>query len=169
VKSDLRRWLAAYPGISRISTLAIDALSCGLLDAESALARAVMLDMRLAAGLREYHQRAAHGFATRRNRLAIRIEGGVAVLNGSIAAGVAISQTRQTAVLYLSASLPETVIASLPGHPVADVVDGALLRRRDYMITNAEQHSHGLSVSFDVPSRSMPLQDVLRAAGSGAG
>ncbi|MEG8016061.1 MULTISPECIES: hypothetical protein [Sphingomonas] len=172
MNADLRDWLAAYPGIRRISVLALDAHACGLLDLEVAVNKAVLRDASVATGQRRtehhslgYHQRAALGYSKRRNRPAIRLEGGVAVLHGSITAGMAISQTRHAAVLHFAASLPETAVALLPGRALADVVDCPLVRRRNYTITTAEQTDDGLYVSFPVLTMSMPPRAANRAMG----
>ncbi len=152
--------------------LALDAHACGLLDLEVAVNKAVLRDASVATGQRRtehhslgYHQRAALGYSKRRNRPAIRLEGGVAVLHGSITAGMAISQTRHAAVLHFAASLPETAVALLPGRALADVVDCPLVRRRNYTITTAEQTDDGLYVSFPVLTMSMPPRAANRAMG----
>ena len=46
--------------------------------------------------------------------------------------------------------MPATVVAALPGRPLSDVLDHALLQGRGFVISNAAQAGGGSSLAFDV-------------------
>lgn len=52
--------------------------------------------------------------------------------------------------LMVHQALPATVVAALPGRPLSDVLDHALLQGRGFVISNAAQAGGGSSLAFDV-------------------
>lgn len=165
MNADLREWLLSCPSLSHASTLVVDAERHGLVDLGDSLAKAVSLHVRwvcLGGGrpqLVDYHERMARLQADRRIGCTIEVYSGTALLFGTIAKGVGISQTPKTAVLHVRSSIPETVIAALPGRLLNDVIELPFTASREYRVKRAIQEEYGVMLWFDVPT--IPIADAL--------
>ncbi|RYF08693.1 MAG: hypothetical protein EOO77_24960 [Oxalobacteraceae bacterium] len=155
---DLNDWLLTCPTVRWISALAIEAAAAGLVDLRPEMAKAISGGVRMASlgetarvQPRDYYARSARMLAYRRRRCFLTLVADTLVLGGTIAPGLAISQSPKTAVAYIRRSIPETVVGALAGRMVDEVIHTPLMAFPRYSITNAEQDECGFGIWFDVP------------------
>jgi hypothetical protein len=152
----LRDWLLDSPALRSVSLLVLDAARLGLIDIEEELARAVSHEARMQTlnhpELRVPHMRRYKHFRRYPDRLRVRIDGGLAVLDGLVGKDSAIWQTRSGATLETGVSLPETLITALAGRPLASLVSYPLLDGRGYVIASATSTAIGSDLTFEVPA-----------------
>lgn len=153
----LRSWLLSSPVLKGVSPLVLDADAIGWLDLDDEVARAVSICAREAAGGRSlttqpegYHERTARMLSYRPRLRRICLERGIAVLQSSVGPGAGISQTGRKAVLYVRATIPETVVAAMPGRRLGEVIELPLANASRSTIISAKQDGSGLIVWFEV-------------------
>lgn len=156
ITQDMREWLLESPALKAVSMLVLDAAMCGLIDFDEEIARAVTLDARMRTlcypELRRPHMRYMNKHKRYPPRPRVRIEGGVAVLEGWISKSGAIRQSRTTATLDTNVTIPDTLVAALPGRPLSSVVTSPLLDGRNYLIAAAASAAVGAEITFEVPA-----------------
>lgn len=156
ITRDVRDWLLDSPVLRAVSMLVLDAAMCGLIDIEDEIARAVTLDARMRTlcypELRRPHMRYMNKHRRYPPRPRVRIEDGVAVLEGSISKSGAIRQTRTTATLDTDVVIPDTLVAALPGRPLSSIVSSPLLDGRNYTIAAAESTDMGTDITVRIPA-----------------
>ena len=160
---ELRAWLLDCPTLTAVSTLALGAGACGLIDLGNAIASAVSADvriqtLRLPGVASRPRLRWSARLAFRQPRLRLHIVGGTAVLSGFLGNGGVISQTRNEATLYVATPLQDAIIAALPGRPLTALVTAPLLDLRDYVIEAASTSLRGTEASFKV--QTLPIAGV---------
>ena len=155
VSPELRDWLLDCPALTSVSMLVLDAARCGLIDIEEEIARAVSHEARMQTlkyrEMRIPHMRRYKHFNRYSRTLRVRIDEGVAVLDGALGEESAIRQTRSGATLETETTLPETLITALTGRPLGSLVSSPLLDGRGYLIASATNTAIGSDVTFKVP------------------
>lgn len=160
---ELRTWLLDCPSLTSISTLALDAGACGLIDLGNAIASAVSADvriqtLRLPGVASRARLRWSGRLAWQQPKLRLHIVAGTAVLSGFLGNGTLISQTCDDATLYLATPLPHTLAAALPGRPLSALITAPFLDLRDYVIEDASTSPLGTEASFKVEA--LPIAAV---------
>ncbi len=154
----LEDWLLTCPNVGWISEVAVKAAAGGLIDLRPEMAKAISGGVRMTSlgetpreQPRDYYLRTARMHAHRRKGCFLTLVADTLVLNGTIDQGVAIAQSRKSAVLYLRRTIPEMFAVALTGRKVDDLIHLSRLALTDYRISVVEQDEWGLAVWFDVP------------------
>ncbi|VVT29899.1 hypothetical protein SPHINGO391_510192 [Sphingomonas aurantiaca] len=154
----LRDWLLTCPEVKWISALALEAADAGLFDLRLEMAKAISGGVRMTSlgetlrvQPRAYYQRSARMLAHRRKGCSLTLVSDTVVLTGSIFQGVAISESRDSAVIYVRQTVPATAAVALVGRSLDDLIRIGRFKFGNYRITAAEQDEWGLAVWFDVP------------------
>ncbi|TCQ06314.1 hypothetical protein [Sphingomonas sp. PP-CC-3A-396] len=154
----LRDWLLTCPEVKWISAVALEAAEAGLFDLHSEMAKAISGGVRMASlgeslrvQPRAYYQRSARMLAHRRKGCSLSLVSDTLVLTGSIFQGVAISESRDSTVLYVRQAVPEIAAMALVGRNLDDLIRIGRFEFSGYRITEAERDEWGLAVWFDVP------------------
>lgn len=167
-QSCLAPWLAVYPKVKSVSQLALDAGRTGLLDFSKSLGTAVIRDAnQIMAGLIpqrsvEYRARRAEAaVSVRRVRCELAIEHDTVLLNGSIAPGIAVYETRRFSALLIDTVFPETVLTAMVGRRIDDIVSLPLTADRNHFVSGAAARPFGIVLKFAFQKVSLLQADFL--------
>lgn len=163
----LSEWLIACPAVEGVSELACDAHRRGLLDLRRHLPKTIAAMVReYASGFkadaqpRLHHEGLASIRAAQPRGCSLRIERGIAMLQGTIAEGVGFSEAKGHAVICLDRRLPEAIVAAAVGRDLRDLVDIALLNGKHRGVIAADQDIGGLTVWFRTARDVVPMPAV---------